>query len=72
LGGQDLGYNRASGTFLTSVDTIFKAKTTHSLRDHSETLKPPEEDQEAFQSNLRDTTKWILADLRSEESTDAR
>jgi hypothetical protein len=66
-----LEYNRASATFLTSVDTIFKAKTTHSLRGHIETLKPPEEDPEAFQSSLRDTARWILADLRSEESADA-
>jgi hypothetical protein len=40
----------------------------HPLGGNYDTLKPPEDDPEAFQESLRETAKWVLSDLDLEEN----
>jgi hypothetical protein len=65
-----LDFTTASDVYITTVDKAFKVITSTSLRGANASLNLPAEDPEAFRSSLRDTAKWVLADLRSEMGDD--
>jgi hypothetical protein len=65
-----LDFTTASDVYITTVYKAFEVITSTSLRGANASLNLPAEDPEAFQSSLRDTAKWVLADLRSEMDDD--
>jgi hypothetical protein len=65
-----LDFTTASDVYITTVDKAFEVITSTSLRGAYASLNFPAEDPEAFRSSLRDTARWVLADLRSEMDED--